>query len=153
MVNFNEDKIIKDFEFRKNNTCCVCGNNATHKCSQKVGSLDCDSALCDSNGCNYIHNLKHHYENKELINKYANQISYETKIELLEKEIEKIKERKDYYFELTKKFANDEHVYSMFKDLVDERQLQIERFKFEKCRLEMLHVAIQCKKIRKANSN
>jgi len=49
-------------EEHKSVRCCVCGNQATHECSETVfgGSLVCGMPLCDSPSCKKIHYQKVH---------------------------------------------------------------------------------------------
>lgn len=125
------DGLDKIFEEEKGRRCEVCGSEATHKCNQKIDTLVCETALCDKDACNYVHNLKHHYKNKTLINKYKNNISNIEKLLILEMELIKLKQSKDYYSNMINKFEKYNSVSTMFKNLFKTKEKEISIFESE----------------------
>lgn len=125
------DDLIKEFEEDKNSKCSICGKEAAYNCKEFIGALSCDTALCNSSVCSYVHNLVKHFNNEALLTKYESKIPYDVRLNALNRELEKLNDMlKEYKYNL-EKYSAIESVYNMFNDLIMGKEQEIERVTYK----------------------
>lgn len=133
------NNLIKEFEKDKNSRCSICGEEANRNCIEIIGTLSCDTALCNSEVCYYVHNLVKHPQKHALLKRSESNINYNIRLKALSKEFRRLTELLNEYKINLDKYENIEPVSKMFKDLIEGKNEEINRIKYKIKEIEKEH--------------
>lgn len=119
--------LAEKFEEEKSKRCVICGGIATHKCSETVGTLSCDASLCNSDVCNYVHNLVKHPNKIALLKRYESRIPSDIIKKALYNQIRTLNNSLKEYEDMLSKTPNVTEVTNMFNNLILSKEEEIKR--------------------------